>query len=57
MEAKEREKFFTFEKIWWTVVYDLMLIGFFGCFIWFQVQVLGNDLRVAGPSAAIGRSK
>lgn len=51
MEVNKTDHFFTAHKIFWCLVYDLMLIGLFGCFIWFNVEVLGNDLKVSTPSA------
>ena len=33
-----------------TLIHNLILIGAFGCWVFFQVKVLGNDLQIGSES-------
>lgn len=50
METKDR--FFSLYKLFWTVIYDLLAIGFISFWIFFQVKVLGNDVVIGHTQSA-----
>lgn len=51
MEARP-ERFFTPQKIAWWVVYNLMLAGIAGIWIFINVQFLGHDVSIQDPAYA-----
>lgn len=40
------ERFFSLRKIWWTIVYDLMLVGFLACWVFIRVAVFGGEVSI-----------
>jgi hypothetical protein len=39
-------KFFTLHKLFWCLVYDLMIIGALGVWVFVNVQILGHDVML-----------
>lgn len=50
-------KLFTYQGLVVTIIHDLIILGAFSGWMWFQVQVMGNDLKVGGSTPAYSRSK
>ncbi len=47
-----KQMLFTLPGLLVTVIHDLILVGILATFVWFQVQVLGNDVIVnTGPKS------
>lgn len=45
-------KLFTMEGIVVTIIHDLILLGLLSGWIFFQVQVMGNDINFGGNARA-----
>jgi hypothetical protein len=40
------KEFFTFDRLFWTVIYDAVLIGVVTSIVLFRVNVLGLDAKI-----------
>lgn len=52
MSDMKNDRFFSLNKLFWTIIYDLLFLGLLGSYVIFQVQVMGNDV---GPRQSARR--